>query len=279
MAGVRPSSRATTMDMMEEEAAQSMVPNDPRSYPPPQGMDIIPWYHNNTSRHVAESLLMSTAEDGSYLLRDSNKNPGDFTLSVRAKNAVKHFNVHWNGREFCFGFGKFASVEQLLEHFDGKPVIGGEGGVLTTLKYPYPHNVEEPETYDQIRVHAEWGQVPDGQDVAKPAVFSIGSKEGYLTKLGLHRKNWLTRWFVLYKNELKYFKNREEKMPLKVIDVSDIKDVIVDNTQGKENCFKLLTSSRTYFIVASSSKEAEEWIEILQWKLKHTGKEEEGTQN
>ena len=67
----------------------------------------------------------------------------------------------------------------------------------------------------------------------------IASKEGYLTKLGYHRKvmeklfppfppflcyslplylvmwilfftqSWLTRWFVLYKNELSYYKNRE----------------------------------------------------------------------
>lgn len=46
------------------------------------------WYHNNISRHLAESLLMSTGEDGSYLLRDSNANPGDFTLSVRRVNRI-----------------------------------------------------------------------------------------------------------------------------------------------------------------------------------------------
>lgn len=41
------------------------------------------WYHFNISRHVAESVLISTGEDGSYLLRDSGNNPGDFSLSVR----------------------------------------------------------------------------------------------------------------------------------------------------------------------------------------------------
>ena len=29
--------------------------------------------------------------------------------------------------------------------------------MLTLLKFPYPRVVDEPETYDQIRVHAEWG--------------------------------------------------------------------------------------------------------------------------
>lgn len=46
----------------------------------------------------------------------------------RTRNAVKHFNVSWNGREFCFGFGTFPSVEALLDHFNHAPVIGGERG-------------------------------------------------------------------------------------------------------------------------------------------------------
>ena len=32
---------------------------------------------------MAESVLISTGEDGSYLLRDSTSNAGEFTLSVR----------------------------------------------------------------------------------------------------------------------------------------------------------------------------------------------------
>ena len=47
---------------------------------------------------------------------------------LRAKNSVKHFPVRWDGREFGFGFGKFATVSELLEHFESKPVIGGESG-------------------------------------------------------------------------------------------------------------------------------------------------------
>ena len=34
-------------------------------------------------------------------------------------------------------------------------------GVLTLLKYPYPRDVEEPDQYDSIRVHAEWGKSRD----------------------------------------------------------------------------------------------------------------------
>ena len=41
---------------------------------------------------------------------------------------MKHFPVRWNGKEFSFGFGKFSTVSELLEHFESKPVIGGESG-------------------------------------------------------------------------------------------------------------------------------------------------------
>lgn len=49
-------------------------------------------------------------------------------LLYRAKNSVKHFPVRWNGQEFTFGFGRFPTVGELVEHFASRPVIGGESG-------------------------------------------------------------------------------------------------------------------------------------------------------
>lgn len=38
--------------------------------------------------------------------------------------------------------------------------------MLTLLKYPYPRDVEEPECYETVRVHAEWGnRSNDKEDV------------------------------------------------------------------------------------------------------------------
>lgn len=256
---------SSTMSVPLVDKRQSKTPA------PPPDMEDIEWYHFSISRHVAESILISTGEDGSYLLRDSATNVGEFTLSVRAKNSVKHFPVRWNGQEFTFGFGRFPTVGELVEHFASKPVIGGESGVLTLLKFPYPRCVDEPETYDQIRVHAEWGTEFRKQGDGAP-VFAIASKEGYLTKLGYHRKNWRTRWFVLYKNELSYYKTRDDKTALKTINLGDVMDVIADDIQGKQNCFRIITSYRTFFLYAGSAQEAEEWIKILRWKLVRKGR-------
>lgn len=33
-------------------------------------------------------------------------------------------------------------------------------GVLTLLKFPYPRDIEEPDSYETVRVHAEWGSRP-----------------------------------------------------------------------------------------------------------------------
>ena len=46
--------------------------------------------------------------------------------SNRTENSVKHFTARWNGEESSFGIGKFSTVEDLLDHFESKPVIGGE---------------------------------------------------------------------------------------------------------------------------------------------------------
>lgn len=236
----------------------------------------LEWFHPNCTRHVADCMLMANGKDGSYLLRQSVTNPGEFSLSVRCSNSVKHFQIGWDGKSYLFGMGKFGSLREFVEHFESKPLIGGESGVLTLLKHPYPRNVAEPVGYDTVRVHAEWGKsmgkirtpTLHDEDDQSP-VLSMGSKEGYLTKLGKTVKNWKTRWFVLYKNELRYYKTRNEKQPIRVIDLGLCSEVAVDSSQDKANCFRVVTKDRTFYCYASTSQEMHEWLDLLQWKLEH----------
>ncbi|PFX14637.1 dual adapter for phosphotyrosine and 3-phosphotyrosine and 3-phosphoinositide-like isoform X2 [Stylophora pistillata] len=231
----------------------------------------LSWYHENISRHVAEGLLMANGKDGSYLLRASASNPGEYSLSVRCASSVKHFQIGWDGSQFKFGMGSFSNISEFVEHFENKPLIGGDSGVLTLLKYPYPRDIEEPTTYEKVRVHAEWGKNRKSsiENSMDDGVHSFGSKEGYLTKLGGKVKNWKTRWFVLLKNELKYFKTKGDREPIKTIDLEDCQEVARDDSLGKGNCFRIVMPYRTFFCYANSTQEAEEWIKILQWKLEN----------
>ncbi|CAB3990336.1 Hypothetical predicted protein [Paramuricea clavata] len=186
-------------------------------------LEQISWYHPNMNRHMSEGLLMANGEDGSYLLRPSKKE-GQLSLSVRCANSVKHFQIGWDGHKYTFGMGKFDCLSEFVEHFENKPLIGGDSGILTLLKYPYPRDVEEPNEYETVRVHAEWGKSRD-RSVRDKGNLAIATREGYLTKQGGRIKNWKTRWFVVVANDLKYYKVKgvSEQFSVPVCELQGIK--------------------------------------------------------
>lgn len=234
-------------------------------------VEQLSWFHPNLNRHHAEALLIQNGQDGSYLLRQSTTNPGEYSLSVRCASTAKHFQIGWDGTHYTFGMGRFSTLKDFVEHFQNKPLIGGESGVLTLLKHPYPRDVQEPVSYETIRVHAEWGNRPNsGVDGNQNSNLSINSKEGYLTKLGGRVKNWKARWFVLVKNELKYYRTKGDSIPIKTLDMTKCEGIEEDETTGKSNSFKVMMPGRTFHIYASSSSEMEEWMSILKWKVQHT---------
>ncbi|XP_063314671.1 dual adapter for phosphotyrosine and 3-phosphotyrosine and 3-phosphoinositide isoform X2 [Pelobates fuscus] len=227
---------------------------------------VLPWYHGNLSRHAAEALLLTNGQDGSYLLRKSDSKDNVYSLSVRAKESVKHFHVHQSGSSFKFGFNEFATIKDFKQHFANQPLIGSESGTLILLKYPYPREVEEPSIYESVRVHTAMQTGRSESDLV-PLAPSLGTKEGYLTKQGGRVKNWKTRWFILSRNELKYFKDQLSPEPIRTLDLSECSAVQFDYSQEKVNCFCLVFPLRTYYFCAKTGAEADEWIKILRWKM------------
>ena len=232
-------------------------------YPEPNMMRI-PWFHPNLSRNAAEALLHTAGRDGSYLLRTATSGQNAWSVSVRCQNAVKHFQVLFDGKHFKFGLAQFNSLDEFIRHFDNQPLMSGESGVAVMLRFPYPRNVEEPNIYEMATVHTEMGSaVPtDGTPV-----LGIASKEGYLTKMGFFRKSWSKRWFVVFKNEVRYYKKRGDKQPIRVIDLKDATEVSEEKIPGRWFCFKLVTAKRTFCMEASSDTELQQWMYILNWKL------------
>ncbi|XP_053112323.1 dual adapter for phosphotyrosine and 3-phosphotyrosine and 3-phosphoinositide isoform X2 [Hemicordylus capensis] len=230
------------------------------------------WYHDSLTRHAAEALLLSNGSDGSYLLRKSYGKPDLFSLSVRAKDSVKHFHVEYTGSSYKFGFNEFANLKDLIMHFANQPLIGSETGTLIVLKHPYPRRVEEPSIYESVRVHTAMQTGKTETDLV-PNAPSLGTKEGYLTKQGRIVKNWKTRWFTLHRNELKYYKDQTSTEPIRALDLTECSAVQFDYSQDKVNCFCLVFPVRTYYLYAKTGVEADEWIKILQWKLSQIRKQ------
>ncbi|GAB1288156.1 Dual adapter for phosphotyrosine and 3-phosphotyrosine and 3-phosphoinositide [Apodemus speciosus] len=225
------------------------------------------WYHGNLTRHAAEALLLSNGRDGSYLLRDSNEQIGLYSLSVRAKDSVKHFHVEYTGYSLKFGFNEYSSLKDFVKHFANQPLIGSETGTLIVLKHPYPRQVEEPSIYESVRVHTAMQTGRTENDLV-PTAPSLGTKEGYLTKQGGLVKTWKTRWFTLQRNELKYFKDQmvtrtnSDSRPNRVLSCS------IRLLTGTSELFLILVFPfRTFYLCAKTGVEADEWIKILRWKL------------
>ncbi|XP_068689213.1 dual adapter for phosphotyrosine and 3-phosphotyrosine and 3-phosphoinositide-like isoform X2 [Montipora foliosa] len=240
-------------------------------------IEDIPWFHN-LSRNSAEVMLLAYGRQGSYLIRPSKTNEGHYTVSVRSLDSVKHFSLRCEHGKFFFGVGEFYNIQELVEHFQNYPIIGGETGQPITLTRPYSCEIPEPPIYDDISKHAVCGKSFKQQNASTYKSgsaeeefngfdWSVASKEGFLTKQGGFHKNWKRRWFVTYRNTLKYYKERGDTKPIRVLELRLAQDVFRNNTCGKPNAFSLVFPFRTFFMHADSEAEMKEWIDLLTWKL------------
>uniref|UniRef100_A0AAQ4PNY4 Dual adapter for phosphotyrosine and 3-phosphotyrosine and 3-phosphoinositide n=2 Tax=Gasterosteus aculeatus aculeatus TaxID=481459 RepID=A0AAQ4PNY4_GASAC len=229
-------------------------------------LETLGWYHYDLSRHAAEALLLSNGIVGSYLLRNSNKGPSFFALSVRAKDSVKHFHVTRKDNGYRFGFNEFATLQDFVNHFANQPLLGSDTGTLMVLKCPYPWRVEEPSIYESVRVHTAVQTGRTENDLV-PNAPSLGTKEGYLVKQGAFVKSWKQRWFTLNRYELKYFKDKMCEEPIRTLDLRACSAVQFDYSQDRVNCFCLVFPERTFYLCAKTGVEADEWIKIIRWKL------------
>lgn len=96
------------------------------------------WYHGIMSRQQCDQLLNAHADDGDFMIRNSETNPGDFSVSLKAPIRNKHFRVHYIDDCFCIGQRKFNSLDELVEHYKRTPIYTTPSGEKMFLKKPYP---------------------------------------------------------------------------------------------------------------------------------------------
>lgn len=99
------------------------------------------WYHGQMSRNQCDQLLNAYAEDGYFVIRNSETNAGDFSVSLKAPVRNKHFRVHYVNRLFCIGQRKFNTLEDLIEHYKKTPIYTSPDGEKMFLKKAYPREV------------------------------------------------------------------------------------------------------------------------------------------
>ena len=97
-----------------------------------------PWYFGVISRADCDTLLTEKGMDGDFVIRESETNVGDYSVSLKATGRNKHFRVHMEGNLFCIGQRKFSGMQQLVEHYQRAPIYTSQKGEKLFLIRPLP---------------------------------------------------------------------------------------------------------------------------------------------
>lgn len=109
------------------------------------------WFHGNITRAEAE-LCLSSGINGSFLVRESESKPGQYSISLRYDGRVFHYRIHHDSQSKCYVTpeSKFDSLAKLVIHHSKNP-----DGLTTTLHYPAP-NPRKPPIYSLSHDVDEW---------------------------------------------------------------------------------------------------------------------------
>ncbi|KAH1001612.1 cytoplasmic protein NCK1 isoform X1 [Dendroctonus ponderosae] len=120
-----------------ERLDSSMVSSQASMIDKPHIIDK-PWYYGPITRNACDSLLNQFGHDGDFLIRDSETNVGDYSVSLKAPGRNKHFRVHVEGALYCIGQRKFHTLDQLVDHYQRAPIYTNKQGEKLYLVRPLP---------------------------------------------------------------------------------------------------------------------------------------------
>lgn len=120
--------------------ARSLVTNAvgyiPSNYvAPAASLKSEEWFFGPIKRVDAEKMLLMHGESGSFLIRESESKPGDYSLSLRDGEIVKHYRIRSmdSGGFYIAHRAKFATLSELVEHYQEN-----SDGLVIKLDKPCP---------------------------------------------------------------------------------------------------------------------------------------------
>ncbi|XP_065649932.1 tyrosine-protein phosphatase corkscrew isoform X2 [Hydra vulgaris] len=178
------------------------------------------WYHGSIGAKEAERMLLSKGRLGSYLVRESQSQPGQFVLVVKCANGVQQVIISCRNNKYEIKSGpSFSSLQELIEYYVMNPK-------LHDVKDQSPIKLREPfqstsfvasSINDRIAVlHKQYKNGVSGFREEFEQLQRFDQNDGvYTTNDGLLEGN---RWKNRYKNILPYDHSR---VRIKGSDLSD----------------------------------------------------------
>jgi hypothetical protein len=127
----------TADDLQKEEKPQDQHHQHQQPAGAELNLNDKVWYHGVMGRQQCDQLLNAYADDGDFLVRNSETSAGDFSVSLKAPIRNKHFRVHHTKDGFCTGQRTFESLDELVEHYKRTPIYTSASGEKMFLKRPF----------------------------------------------------------------------------------------------------------------------------------------------
>lgn len=93
------------------------------------------WYHGQLTAKEAERIMLENGKNGSFLVRESQRQPGDYVLSVRTRDRVTHVILRKQDDKYDVGGGQqFNDLVSLIDHYRNFPMVETTGEVLRLIQ-------------------------------------------------------------------------------------------------------------------------------------------------
>lgn len=120
------------------------------------------WYHGNITRAAAE-VALSSGINGSFLIRESESKPGQYSISLRYSGRMYHYRISQDAvtkKYFVMQDIKFGTLKELV-HYHSQQA----DGLVCTLHYPAPNpkkptifGLSQADEWEINRSNIEMGQ-------------------------------------------------------------------------------------------------------------------------
>eukprot|EP00045_Choanoeca_perplexa_P006657 m.57320 g.57320 ORF g.57320 m.57320 type:complete len:503 (+) comp13722_c0_seq1:274-1782(+) len=121
-----------------------------------QSIESEDWYHGRIKRAEAEKVLVLTGNEGSFLIRESESKPGQYALSIRTGDIVKHYSIRTldAGGYYITSRVTFQSLRELVEHYRRDA-----DGLTCMLREPC-RPMSQPETHGLDHTTKDQWEIP-----------------------------------------------------------------------------------------------------------------------
>jgi len=95
------------------------------------------WFHGHMTGQDAQNLLMEKGKNGSYLVRESVSQIGDYVISIRSDDHVRHVMMRClDGKFDVGGEPTFPTMSALVDFYSQNPMVVENDSTILHLKLP-----------------------------------------------------------------------------------------------------------------------------------------------